>query len=72
VNINRRLLLHGAIWKDKGNGLQFYKALDAATVDDLRSALEALEGSYGRTYTFHKVRADFIRKKLMGVQSDRT
>jgi hypothetical protein len=68
VNINRRLLLHGAIWKDKGNGLQFYKVLETATVDDLKSALEALDGYYGTfLYSYSKERKKAIEKKLEGM-----
>lgn len=65
MNMNRRLLLHGAIRKDKGNGLQFYKALEAASEDDLRSALEELSGKYGARFGYYAVRKRAIEKKLL-------
>lgn len=65
VNINRRLLLHGSIRKDVGNGYQFYKALEVASVDDLKSALEALEGKYGYAiYSYQPARIKGIKKRL--------
>jgi hypothetical protein len=66
MNLNRRLLLHGAIRKDVGNGLQFYKALDAASEEDLRWALATLEGSrYLMAYGFGKIRRKEITRKLL-------
>lgn len=70
TNVNRRLLLHGAIRKNAGNGLVFYQALKDATEADLRSALAALKGKYGEyIYTFSKTRTNAIEQRLKEMES---
>lgn len=59
-----RLLLHGAIRKDVGNGHVFYDALRAASREQLQVALDKLESNRRYSWTYPGTRAREIRKRI--------
>lgn len=62
-----RLLLTGAIEKDRGNGHRFYDALSQASKEDLQRAQKSLEryGAYRGTHQARRLLA--IRRRLLEV-----